>query len=110
MTSNLRRDHSTACDAIGAAAGRGTPPDRPCARGAPRSVPPTRRPPNTWRRRSRTSSCRSPWKRSSPTRGGVPELLVVLMIGAFWLIPVAAGVWALITLQRIRTAQDDMRR
>lgn len=41
---------------------------------------------------------------------GVPELLVVLMIGAFWLIPATAGVWALVTLQRIRTAQEDMRR
>lgn len=41
---------------------------------------------------------------------GVPELLVVLIIGAFWLVPVAAGVWALITLQRIRAAQEAMQR
>lgn len=39
---------------------------------------------------------------------GLPELFVVLAIGAFWLIPVAAGVWALVTLQRIRSAQEEM--
>jgi hypothetical protein len=39
---------------------------------------------------------------------GIPELVVMLTIGAFWLIPVAAGVWALITLRRIRSAQEEM--
>jgi hypothetical protein len=37
---------------------------------------------------------------------GIPELLVITMIGVFWLIPLAAGVWALITLHRIRTGQQ----
>lgn len=41
---------------------------------------------------------------------GVPEVIVVLIVGAFWLVPVAAGVWALITLQRIRAAQEAMQR
>lgn len=41
---------------------------------------------------------------------GIPELLVVFIVGAFWLIPVAAGVWALITLRRIRATQEVMRR
>ena len=35
-------------------------------------------------------------------RLGVPELIVVLTLGLVWLIPVAAGIWALITLHRIR--------
>ena len=37
---------------------------------------------------------------------GFPELVVILMIVAFWLIPLAAGVWALVTLYRIRTGQQ----
>ena len=37
---------------------------------------------------------------------GFPELVVILMIVAFWLIPLAAGVWALVTLHRIRTGQQ----
>ena len=40
---------------------------------------------------------------------GVPELIVVLTLGLVWVIPVAAGIWALITLHRIRTTQEDMR-
>lgn len=41
-------------------------------------------------------------------RLGVPELIVVLTLGLVWLIPVAAGIWALITLHRIRTTQENM--
>ena len=41
---------------------------------------------------------------------GLPELLLVLIVGATWLIPIAAGVWALITLQRLRTGQDALQR
>jgi hypothetical protein len=37
---------------------------------------------------------------------GGPELLLLLIIAPMWLIPVVAGVWALITLQRLRTGQD----
>jgi hypothetical protein len=37
---------------------------------------------------------------------GFPELLVITMIGVFWVIPVAAGVWALFTLHRIHTGQQ----
>jgi hypothetical protein len=36
--------------------------------------------------------------------------LVLLVIALFWLIPIAAGVWALLTLHRVRAAQEDMRR
>jgi hypothetical protein len=42
-------------------------------------------------------------------RLGVPELIVVLMVGLIWVVPVAAGIWALVTLHRIRTTQEDMR-
>jgi len=41
---------------------------------------------------------------------GVPELFVLLAIGVFYLIPIAAGIWALITLHRIREAQDVINR
>ena len=37
---------------------------------------------------------------------GFPELVVVLFIGIFWVLPLAAGVWALVTLHRIRTGQQ----
>ena len=40
---------------------------------------------------------------------GFPELLVVLVIVSVYLIPLAAGVWALVTLHRIRSTQDAMR-
>ena len=40
----------------------------------------------------------------------IPEIFVLLTIGATWLIPVAASVWALVTLHRIRSAQEEMLR
>jgi hypothetical protein len=40
---------------------------------------------------------------------GVPELLAILGIVSFQLIPLAGLVWALVTLQRIRTTQEAMR-
>ena len=43
-------------------------------------------------------------------RLGLPEFLVLLFIGALWIIPIAAGIWALVTLQKIRSAQDEMNR
>jgi len=39
----------------------------------------------------------------------IPELFVVLLIGVVWIIPIAAAVWALVTLYRIRATQEDMR-
>jgi hypothetical protein len=41
-------------------------------------------------------------------RLGVPELIVLLMVGLIWVVPVAAGIWALVTLHRIRTTQEDI--
>jgi hypothetical protein len=37
---------------------------------------------------------------------GVPELIVVLVIGAFWSIPIAFCIWVTITLRRIRAGQQ----
>jgi hypothetical protein len=37
---------------------------------------------------------------------GVPELVIMLTLAAFWAIPVIAGIWALVTLHRIRTEQQ----
>jgi hypothetical protein len=39
---------------------------------------------------------------------GMPEFIVLLFIGAFWVIPIVAAVWAGITLYRIRTDQQAM--
>jgi len=41
-------------------------------------------------------------------RLGIPELGIIFMVGVFWLVPLAAGIWAIITLQRIRTTQESM--
>ena len=43
-------------------------------------------------------------------RVGLPEFLVLLFIGAFWMVPIVAGIWALVTLHKIRSAQDEMNR
>ena len=37
---------------------------------------------------------------------GVPELLIVLVIGVVYGIPLLAGIWALVTLKRIRDGQE----
>jgi hypothetical protein len=37
---------------------------------------------------------------------GIPELLILLMFSVFWLVPVAAAIWALVTLYRIRSEQQ----
>ena len=39
---------------------------------------------------------------------GLPELLVIFIISLFWIAPIAAAVWALMMLQRIRTDQQAM--
>ena len=41
-------------------------------------------------------------------RVGVPEIMVILAIAMFWLVPIAAGLWAILTLHRIRIAQEAM--
>jgi hypothetical protein len=37
---------------------------------------------------------------------GLPELMVVFVIGAMWGLPVVAAIWAGMTLHRIRTTQQ----
>ena len=37
---------------------------------------------------------------------GVPELLVVAVALVFWLLPLIAAVWAIVTLYRIRADQQ----
>ncbi len=39
---------------------------------------------------------------------GIPELFFILLFGVIWVIPVAAAVWALVTLHQIRTSQRIM--
>jgi hypothetical protein len=41
---------------------------------------------------------------------GVPELLIVLIGVVFWIVPLVAAIWALITLAQIRRRQDDVLR
>jgi hypothetical protein len=40
---------------------------------------------------------------------GLPELLIVLMISSVGLVPLAIGIWAIVTLHRVRATQDAMR-
>ena len=40
---------------------------------------------------------------------GLPELIIIFVIISIWIIPVAAAVWALFTLSRVRTNLDAMR-
>jgi hypothetical protein len=37
---------------------------------------------------------------------GMPELVIMFIALFLWAIPVAAGVWALVTLHRIRSGQQ----
>ena len=40
---------------------------------------------------------------------GVPELAILSVIAMYWLVPVAAAAWALITLRQMRRGQEAMR-
>ena len=40
---------------------------------------------------------------------GLPELIIILVLGLIYLIPIAAAIWALVTLQRIRSGQEVIR-
>jgi hypothetical protein len=39
---------------------------------------------------------------------GLPELVVIFLILAVWLLPIGAAIWALVTLQRLRVGQQAM--
>ncbi len=36
---------------------------------------------------------------------GIPELVVLAMMLVLWIVPLAIGVWALLTLHRVRMGQ-----
>ena len=40
---------------------------------------------------------------------GLPEITVVLFLAVVWLVPLAASIWALRALHRIRISQDAVR-
>jgi|SoiMethySBSTD1v2_1073268.scaffolds.fasta_scaffold62380_3 cadmium resistance protein CadD (predicted permease) len=40
---------------------------------------------------------------------GLPELLIILMISLLGIVPLAVGVWVLVTLFNVRKSQDEMR-
>jgi hypothetical protein len=37
---------------------------------------------------------------------GAPELIVILVIGLFYAVPIAAAVWVIVTLHRLRAGQQ----
>lgn len=37
---------------------------------------------------------------------GIPELVVIVLILSVWLIPIAAAIWVIRTLKRIRADQE----
>ena len=39
-------------------------------------------------------------------RLGIPEVIILLMLSVVWVVPVVAGIWALVTLHRIRNGQQ----
>ncbi len=41
-------------------------------------------------------------------RVGVPELAIIFMISALWIVPLIAGVWAIFTLYKLRKGQQEM--
>ena len=40
---------------------------------------------------------------------GIPELLIISMISLFGIVPLAVGVWVLVTLYKVRRNQDEIR-
>lgn len=41
-------------------------------------------------------------------RIGVPEIVILLIMAAFWVIPLVAAVWAMVTLYRVRRDQETL--
>jgi hypothetical protein len=37
---------------------------------------------------------------------GVPELMIVLVIGLYWAVPIGFAIWVFVTLRRIRAGQQ----
>jgi hypothetical protein len=40
---------------------------------------------------------------------GMPELLILFIISASWVVPLAVAVWVVVTLNRVRTDQQVMK-
>ena len=40
---------------------------------------------------------------------GIPEVMILAMVLVWGIVPLAAGVWALVTLHRLRLTQDAIR-
>jgi hypothetical protein len=40
---------------------------------------------------------------------GMPELIILFIISAAWVVPLAVAVWVVVTLNRIRTDQQGMK-
>ena len=39
---------------------------------------------------------------------GIPELMIVLVIAGYWALPLAAAIWVIVTLKRIRASQQSL--
>jgi hypothetical protein len=39
---------------------------------------------------------------------GIPELIVIMTISGLWLIPLAAVIWGIVTLHRLRVGQESL--
>ena len=39
---------------------------------------------------------------------GMPELMILLVVGAYWAIPLAMAIWVIVTLKRIRASQQSL--
>jgi hypothetical protein len=37
---------------------------------------------------------------------GVPEVMIVLVIGLYWAVPIGFAIWVFVTLRRIRAGQQ----
>jgi hypothetical protein len=40
---------------------------------------------------------------------GIPELMIVVVIGLVYIVPIVIAIWAVLTLHRTKTAVDAMR-
>jgi hypothetical protein len=39
---------------------------------------------------------------------GIPELMILLVIAGYWALPLAAAIWVIVTLKRIRASQQSL--
>jgi hypothetical protein len=41
-------------------------------------------------------------------RVGIPELMILLVVGVLWIVPIGVCVWAVVTLSRVKTTQEEI--